>query len=124
MAPCGCTSGWVSAARRRCSRRSSWRILDAAVPSIARLRSSFPRSEQAHMADILSHKLVNGMVVVGEPTRSVESAAFTFLTPSGCCYDPPQRAGVATLTSEMMLRGAGPRDSRTWVSDLENLGVE
>jgi predicted Zn-dependent peptidase len=24
----------------------------------------------------------------------------------------------------MMLRGAGPRDSRTWVSDLENLGVE
>jgi predicted Zn-dependent peptidase len=23
-----------------------------------------------------------------------------------------------------MLRGAGPRDSRTWVSDLENLGVE
>jgi predicted Zn-dependent peptidase len=24
----------------------------------------------------------------------------------------------------MMLRGAGPRDSRTWISDLENLGVE
>src|SRR6478736_507467 len=64
------------------------------------------------------------MVLVGEPTKSVESVAFTFLMPSGCCYDPPRRAGLAALTSEMMLRGAGKRDSRAWVSDLENLGVE
>ncbi len=64
------------------------------------------------------------MVLVGEPTPSVESAAFTFLLPGGCCYDPASRAGLASLTGEMMLRGAGPRDSRTWVSDLENLGVE
>ncbi len=75
-------------------------------------------------AEILSHKLTNGMVLVGEPTRAVESAAFTFLMPAGCCYDPPKRAGLASLTSEMMLRGAGPRDSRAWVSELENLGVE
>jgi predicted Zn-dependent peptidase len=64
------------------------------------------------------------MVLVGEPTTSVESAAFTFLLPAGCCYDPAERAGLAALTSEMMLRGAGPRDSRAWISDLENLGVE
>src|SRR5438552_2270585 len=75
-------------------------------------------------AEILSHKLQNGMVLIGEPTRSVESAAFTFLAPAGCCFDPPGRAGLASLTGEMMLRGAGSRDSRTWVSDLENLGVE
>jgi predicted Zn-dependent peptidase len=76
------------------------------------------------VAEIYSHKLANGMVLVGEPTQSVESAAFTFLMPSGCCYDPVGRAGLATLTSEMMLRGAGSRDSRAWISDLENLGVE
>lgn len=64
------------------------------------------------------------MVLVGEPTQSVESAAFTFLVPGGCCYDPADRAGLASLTGEMMLRGAGPRDTRAWVSDLENLGVE
>lgn len=64
------------------------------------------------------------MVLIGEPTTSVESAAFTFLLPAGCCHDPSGGAGLAVLTSEMMLRGAGPRDSRTWVSDLENLGVE
>lgn len=75
-------------------------------------------------AEILSHTFENGMVLVGEPTRAMESAAFTFLTPAGCCFDPPGRAGLAALTSEMMLRGAGPRDSRSWISDLENLGVE
>jgi predicted Zn-dependent peptidase len=73
---------------------------------------------------IFSHKLANGMVVVGEPTQSLESAAFTFLLPAGCSHDPANRAGLASLTAEMMLRGAGPRDSRTWVADLENLGVE
>lgn len=76
------------------------------------------------MADILSHTLPNGMVLVGEPTKSLESAAFTFLVPGGCCYDPADRAGLASLTGEMMLRGAGTRDSRQWISELENLGVE
>jgi predicted Zn-dependent peptidase len=64
------------------------------------------------------------MVLVGEPTRSLESAAFTFLLPCGCSYDPAARSGLASLTCEMMLRGAGSRDSRAWVSELENLGVE
>src|SRR5688572_8872602 len=73
---------------------------------------------------IFSHTLANGMVLVGEPTQSLESAAFTFLLPAGCSHDPSNRAGLASLTAEMMLRGAGPRDSRTWVADLENLGVE
>jgi predicted Zn-dependent peptidase len=73
---------------------------------------------------IFSHTLANGMVLVGEPTQSLESAAFTFLLPAGCSHDPAKSAGLASLTAEMMLRGAGPRDSRTWVADLENLGVE
>lgn len=74
--------------------------------------------------EILSHRLANGLVLVGEPTRSLESAAFTFLLPCGCSYDPAARSGLASLTCEMMLRGAGSRDSRAWVSELENLGVE
>jgi predicted Zn-dependent peptidase len=64
------------------------------------------------------------MVLVGEPMPSFESAAFSFLLPSGCSYDPAGRAGLASLTSEMMLRGAGPRDARAWIGELENLGVE
>jgi predicted Zn-dependent peptidase len=64
------------------------------------------------------------MVLVGEPTKSLESVAFTFLLPGGCSYDPANRFGLASLTCEMMLRGAGSRDSRAWISELENLGVE
>ena len=75
-------------------------------------------------AEILSHNLANGMVLVGERMRSLESAAFSFLLPGGCCYDPPGAAGLAAMTCEMMPRGAGDRDSRAWISALENLGVE
>jgi predicted Zn-dependent peptidase len=75
-------------------------------------------------ADILSHSLANGLVLVGEPMPSFESAAFSFLLPGGCCYDPPRQAGLAALSCEMMLRGAGSRDSRAWISELENLGIE
>jgi predicted Zn-dependent peptidase len=55
---------------------------------------------------------------------SLESAAFSFLVPAGCVLDPANSSGLAAFTCEMMLRGAGSRDSRKFVEDLENLGVE
>ncbi len=73
---------------------------------------------------ILSHTYENGLVLVAEPMLSLESAAFSFLLPAGCVYDPPQASGLAAFTCEMALRGAGERDSRRFVEDLENLGVE
>ena len=73
---------------------------------------------------ILSHTFDNGLVLVAEPMASLESAAFTFVIPAGCVYDAPERAGLATLTCEMTLRGSGPRDSRRFVEDLDNLGIE
>lgn len=73
---------------------------------------------------IHSHVFENGLALVAEPMRSMQSAAFTFLMPAGCCFDPLGRAGLASLTCEMALRGCGHRDSRQFVSDLERLGVE
>ncbi|MEO1495564.1 MAG: pitrilysin family protein [Planctomycetota bacterium] len=73
---------------------------------------------------VFSHRLDNGLTVIGEPSPAFESAAFTLLTPSGCRYDSDQRLGLSSLTCEMMLRGAGPRDSRAIVNDLDALGVE
>lgn len=64
------------------------------------------------------------MVLVAEPMASLESAAFTFRLPAGCALELPQRAGLAGLTCEMTLRGAGPRDSRQFINDLDCLGVE
>ncbi len=73
---------------------------------------------------IHTHSLGNGLVLVAEPIPSLESAAFSFLIPAGCCSDPPDRHGLTAFTCEMALRGAGPRDNRAFVEALENLGVE
>ena len=61
------------------------------------------------------------------PSRcgSLQSAAFTFLMPAGCVYDPPERA----RTGQLHLRnracvGRRPRDGRQFILDLDNLGVE
>ena len=63
-------------------------------------------------------------MLVAEPMRWLQSAAFTFLVPAGCVYDPADRGGLSSFTCEMALRGAGPRDSRQFILDLDNLGVE
>ncbi len=76
------------------------------------------------MSTIHSHVYPNGLSLVAEPIAALQSAAFTFLTPAGCVYDPPDRAGLSSFTSEMALRGAGERDSRQFVLHLDNLGVE
>jgi predicted Zn-dependent peptidase len=54
----------------------------------------------------------------------LESVAFTFLVPAGCARDPVDLPGLASFTCEMALRGSGRRDSRQFIQDLENLGVE
>ena len=66
----------------------------------------------------------NGMVLLAEPMPWLESAAFTLLTPAGCVRDPDDRSGLSGFACEMSLRGAGFRDSRQFIQDLDNLGVE
>ncbi len=88
------------------------------MPKIAPAIRELPTTPAYH------HQLANGMILVGEPSTAFESAAFSLLTPAGCCYDPVDRLGLASLTCEMMLRGAGDRDGRAFVNDLDALGVE
>ena len=70
------------------------------------------------------HTLPNGLVLVAEPMQWLESAAFTLMVPAGCAHDPPELGGLASFTCEMVLRGAGDRDSHRFIEDLDNLGVE
>jgi len=74
-------------------------------------------------ASIFAHTYDNGLILVAQPMPWLESAAFTLLVPGGCAYDPPQRLGLASFVGDMVLRGAGSRDSRQFVNDLDNLGV-
>ncbi len=73
---------------------------------------------------IRSHTFPNGLVLVAEPMPWLQSAAFTALVPSGSAVDPNSRAGLSGMTCEMALRGSADRDSRQFVLDLDNLGVE
>jgi predicted Zn-dependent peptidase len=73
---------------------------------------------------IYTHQFDNGLVLIAEPMDWLESAAFSLLVPAGCCRDPGDRLGLANLTCEMAQRGAGSRDSRQFVSDLDMLGAD
>src|SRR2546421_8550348 len=54
----------------------------------------------------------------------LESAAFALLVQAGCAHEPADKLGLASLTCEMAQRGAGKRDSRQFMADLENLGAD
>ncbi|QDT68087.1 Peptidase M16 inactive domain protein [Planctomycetes bacterium MalM25] len=70
------------------------------------------------------HRLANGLSIIGEPAGGFQSAAFSLMLPAGCRYDPADRLGLANFTCEMALRGAGDRDNRQLMNDLDALGVE
>src|SRR6478752_1994040 len=73
---------------------------------------------------IFSHALPNGLTLVAEEMPWLESAAFALLMPAGCAYESADKLGLASLTCEMAQRGAGKRDSRQFLADLENLGAD
>jgi predicted Zn-dependent peptidase len=71
-----------------------------------------------------STTLGNGITIVGERLPELESVAVAFHAPVGAIHDPSGKCGLATVTGEMCLRGAGSRDSRQLVEDLESAGVQ
>jgi predicted Zn-dependent peptidase len=73
---------------------------------------------------LLTARLDNGITLLGEELPELESVAVAFHVPAGGIHDGPGRCGLATVTGEMCLRGAGPRSSRQIVEDLEGAGVQ
>jgi predicted Zn-dependent peptidase len=76
------------------------------------------------MQQIHHHTFPNGFTLVAERMDHVRSAAFYFLVPAGCILDPPSQRGIATMLSELLMRGAGRRNSRELSDALDNLGVD
>ncbi|BBO33134.1 M16 family metallopeptidase [Lacipirellula parvula] len=81
-------------------------------------------SSQVQRRTVETHQLANGLMLLAEPVATAESAAFTLMVPSGCSTDPADRLGLSSLLCDMVIRGAGERDSRALINDLEILGVE
>ncbi len=70
------------------------------------------------------HTFDNGLTLLAERMEHVRSAALNVLVPAGCVYDPPKHAGLASVLSDMLMRGAGERSSRDITLALDNLGVD
>ena len=73
--------------------------------------------------DIYQHTFPNGLTLLAERMEHVRSATLNFLVPAGCTNDPPAHLGIASVLTEMIVRGAGDRDSRQLALALDNLGV-
>jgi predicted Zn-dependent peptidase len=70
------------------------------------------------------HRFENGFVLLTETMPGVRSAAMSLVVPCAALNDPVDAVGLATVVSELTLRGAGPRDSRQLSDDLDRLGLQ
>ena len=62
--------------------------------------------------DVYHHTFPNGLTLLAERMTHVRSAAMSFLIPAGCIHDSPEHLGVASVLTDLIVRGAGKRDSR------------
>src|SRR5260370_366722 len=74
--------------------------------------------------EIFHETFPNGLALLAERMKQVRSAALTFWVPAGCAYDPPRHLGIASVLSDLIIRGAGERNSRELTLALDNLGLD
>ena len=70
------------------------------------------------------HTFENGLTLLAERMPAMQSAAMTFLIPAGSATDPVDRCGSATVLSDLIMRGAGGRDTRQLSDYLDRLGLQ
>jgi predicted Zn-dependent peptidase len=75
------------------------------------------------MHGITSHTLVGGTRLVVERIDGVRSAALCWMIPGGSAFDPVDRLGRSALWEELLMRGAGGRDSRAQADAIDRFGV-
>ena len=65
-----------------------------------------------------------GATLLVEPMADVQSASFSCLVPAGSIYEPAGINGLSAVLTDLVTRGAGPWDSRTFNDRLEELGLQ
>jgi predicted Zn-dependent peptidase len=70
------------------------------------------------------HQFPGGLTLLGESMSGVQSAAMMLLLPAGAATDPPEAIGAAAVLSDLVLRGAGERDSRQLMDHFDTLGLQ
>src|SRR3954468_15730747 len=70
------------------------------------------------------HTFANGLTLLAEQMPAMQSAAMSLLLPAGAATDPEGATGSATVLSDLVLRGAGTRNSRELTDYLDFLGLQ
>jgi len=63
------------------------------------------------------------MPIACERTVGARSVAVTWMLPAGAAHEPEDRRGISSVVSELLLRGAGSRDSKALADAFDNAGV-
>lgn len=72
----------------------------------------------------LIHEMSNGLTLLAEQMPAMQSAAMALLVPAGVYNDPAGAIGSANVLADLVLRGAGSRDSRALTDHLDRLGLQ
>lgn len=72
----------------------------------------------------LQHRLPNGLTLLAERMPGMQSAAMTLLVNAGVINDPAGGIGSANVLSDLVLKGAGSRNSRELTDHLDRLGLQ
>lgn len=75
------------------------------------------------MSIIYTRTLGSGLRVFAERMPGMKSVGVSWLLGAGTSAEPAGRAGLASVTAEMLLRGGGERDSRRFADDLDRIGA-
>ncbi|MCA9044896.1 MAG: insulinase family protein, partial [Planctomycetaceae bacterium] len=73
---------------------------------------------------ISSFQLENGLTLLVEPMSHVQSAAYAILVPAGGIYESEGVNGTAAVLADLIMRGAGERNSRELIDTLDGYGVQ
>lgn len=68
--------------------------------------------------------LPNGFTLLGDPIMEFQSVSFAVTTRAGSAWDPVGKYGMAAFVCEMMLRGAGNRNTRQFLEDIDRIGID
>ncbi|TWU36572.1 Peptidase M16 inactive domain protein [Novipirellula aureliae] len=88
------------------------------------MSGSMSTAQSATREEIRIEKLANGMVVAVQAMPWLRTAAFTLCLRAGVNAESDSNAGLASLTCEMVERGAGKYSSRDLVAIQDNLGMD
>jgi len=69
------------------------------------------------------HRLDNGLTLCMQRIEGVASVAVHAMLPAGCAYDNDATDGIAPMHAELLLRGAGPHNSRALSDAMDTAGM-